>query len=217
MSWVFRDRAQAGEMLASRLAGYAHRDGVTVLALPRGGVPVAYPIAQALDAPLDILGVRKLGVPGHEELAMGAIAAGGIRVLNQDVVSRLAIDPATIDAAARVERHRLAEQQGRFRGNRPAAPREGRLVVLVDDGLATGSTMEAAIASCRLARVAGIIVAVPVGARETVAHLTTRADEIVCLAQPAVFRAVGLAYQDFAAVADEEVVALLNAAARPRW
>jgi putative phosphoribosyl transferase len=203
-------------VLAGRLADYADRHDVTVLALPRGGVPVALPIARALAAPLDILAVRKLGVPGHEELAMGAVAVGGVRVLNRDLISRLGIDSLTVDAATRSERQRLADQQDRFQGDRPPAPRAGRLVILVDDGLATGSTMEAAIASCRRAGAAGIVVAVPVGAPTTVAHLATLADEVVCPETPAAFRAVGLAYADFSPVDDDEVVALLNRAVQPQ-
>jgi predicted phosphoribosyltransferase len=211
--WVYRDRAQAGEVLAQRLVRYVHAD-VTVLALPRGGVPVAYPVARALGASLDILAVRKLGVPGHEELAMGAVASGGVRVLNDDVVSRLGIDAATIEAVTRAERARLADQE-RFRGSRAPAPREGRTVILVDDGLATGSTMEAAIASCRKADVAGIVVAVPVGAPSTVAYLAGLADEVVCPHTPERFRAVGLAYGDFSPVDDEEVRVLLSGVTRP--
>jgi predicted phosphoribosyltransferase len=209
VSWVYRDRAQAGTVLADLLVGYADRDEVTVLALPRGGVPVAAPIAHALQAPLDILAVRKLGVPGHEELAMGALAEGGIRVVNADVVAGLEIDEETINAATRVEVGRLAEQETRFRGNRPAAPRAGRCVVLVDDGLATGATMEAAIVSCRQAGAAWIVVAVPIGAPPTVDRLRTLADDVQCPLQPRSFRAVGLAYADFSPVPDSEVVALL--------
>ncbi|MDQ1392257.1 MAG: putative phosphoribosyl transferase [Acidimicrobiaceae bacterium] len=208
MPWVYRDRAHAGELLAARLAHYAGAD-VTVLALPRGGVPVAYPVAQALGAPLDILAVRKLGVPGHEELAMGAVASGGVRVLNNDVVLHLRIDSASIEAVTRAELARLTDQE-RFRGNRPAAALEGRTVILVDDGLATGSTMEAAIAACRNAAVAGIVVAVPVGAPQTVAYLAGLADEVICPLTPAVFRAVGLVYGDFSPVHNDEVRALLN-------
>lgn len=214
--WVYRDRAQAGEVLAELLIRYSGRDDVTVLALPRGGVPVAYPVSRSLLAPLDILAVRKLGVPGHEELAMGAIALGGVRVLNRQVLADLAIEPATLEAATVVAREQLADQYGRFQGSRPLAPRAGRLVVLVDDGLATGATMEAAVVSCRHAQAAAIVIAVPVGAPATVAHLATIADEVVCPVMPARFRAVGLAYADFSAVADDEVVALLNAAWRPR-
>jgi len=210
--WIYRDRAHAGRALAALLAAYAGRDDVIVLALPRGGVPVAYPIARTLGAPLDILAVRKLGVPGHEELAMGAVAEGGVRVLNQDVVSHLAIDVATVDAVTRAQLPRLEDQETRFRADRQAAPRQGRKVVLVDDGLATGSTMEAAIASCRRAGAAQIVVAVPVGASSTVARLKVLAEEVVCPETPAHFRAVGLAYQEFERVADADVVALLSAA-----
>ena len=217
MSWVYRDRAHAGEVLAQRLAlrlaEYA-RSEVAVLALPRGGVPVAYPVARVLDVALDILPVRKLGVPGHEELAMGAVASGGVRVLNDDVVSRLGIDSATIEAVTRAEWARLADQE-RFRGSRPPAPMEGRTVILVDDGLATGSTMEAAIAACRKAGVAGIVVAVPVGAPPTVTYLAGLADEVVCPLTPARFRAVGLAYGDFSPVDEDEVRMLLDAAIGP--
>ncbi len=212
MRWVYRDRAHAGEVLAGLLAVYAGRNDVTVLALPRGGVPVAYPVARAIDAPLDILEVTKLGVPGQEELAMGAIAAGGVRVVNDDVVSRLAIDRATLDAAAEAAQIRLADQQQRFRGDRFPAPRRGRLVVLVDDGLATGATMEAAIGVCRRDGVARVVVAVPVGSPTTVARLRGEADEVLCPLTPATFAAVGLAYGDFSPVDDAEVVALLAAA-----
>lgn len=202
-------------MLAGLLGTYAGRHDVTVLALPRGGVPVAYPVARALDAPLDILEVTKLGVPGHEELAMGAVAAGDVRVINDEVVSALAIDQATLDGAAERAQLRLADQQRRFRGDRRPAPRRGRVVVLVDDGLATGSTMEAAIAACRRDGVARVVVAVPVGAPTTVVRLTGEADEVVCPLTPTTFRAVGLAYGDFSAVDDAEVVALLAAADDP--
>lgn len=199
-------------MLAQLLVRYAHRDDLVVLALPRGGVPVAFPIARALRAPLDILAVRKIGVPGHEELAMGAVAAGGVRVLNDAVITGLEIDDMTLDQATEMALGGLALQEQRFRGDRPESPRAGRVAVLVDDGLATGSTMEAAIESCRQADVAGVVVAVPVGAPSTVSYLATLADDVVCPSTPAAFRAVGLAYRDFAPVDDEEVLALLGAA-----
>jgi putative phosphoribosyl transferase len=202
-------------VLAALLTTYRGRSDVTVLALPRGGVPVAYPVARVLNAPLDILEVTKLGVPGHEELAMGAVAAGDVRVFNDDVVSGLAIDQATLDAAVEGAQLRLADQQRRYRGERRPAPRRGRVVVLIDDGLATGSTMEAAIAACRRDGVARVVVAVPVGAPTTVARLTGEADEVVCPLTPTTFRAVGLAYGDFSPVDDAEVVALLAAADRP--
>ncbi|MGH9125036.1 MAG: phosphoribosyltransferase [Acidimicrobiales bacterium] len=215
-SWVFQDRAEAGRALAALLeVAAAHRESV-VLALPRGGVPVAAPIAATLGAPLDVLAVRKLGVPGHEELAMGAIAEGGVRVLNEDVVTQLGINQGVVDEATRHEELRLAEQQRRFRGGLAPPARTGRLVVVVDDGLATGSTMHAAIASCRAVGVAGLIVAVPVGAPSTVAFLATMVEQVICPYQPARLRAVGSAYRDFAAVSDEEVVALLAAARGPR-
>ena len=209
---VYRDRVQAGDVLAERLVRYADRDDLVVLALPRGGVPVAFPIARALAAPLDILAVRKIGVPGHEELAMGAVAAGGVRVLNDAVITGLEIDDVTLHQATEMALGGLALQERRFRGDRPESPRAGRVAVLVDDGLATGSTMEAAIESCRQADVAGVVVAVPVGAPPTVSYLTTLADDVVCPLTPATFRAVGLAYRDFAPVEDGEVLALLGAA-----
>jgi predicted phosphoribosyltransferase len=214
---VYRDRTEAGETLAGLLAAYAHRHDVTVLALPRGGVPVAHPVARALDAPLDILAVRKLGVPGHEELAMGAIAAGGVRVVNADVVTHLAISDATMAVVTEMEQVRLAEQEARFRRDRPPAPRGGRHLVLVDDGLATGATMEAAILSCRQAGASAVVVAVPVGPPATVAHMATLADVVVCPMQPARFVAVGSAYRDFSPVDDDEVVSLLDSGAPRRW
>jgi predicted phosphoribosyltransferase len=165
-----------------------------------------------VNGPLDVLEVRKLGVPGHEELAMGAVAAGGVLVLNPEVVSALAIDRTTLDVAIAAARLRLADQHRRFRGDHPPAPREGRQVVLVDDGLATGATMEAAIGSCRLAGVAGIVVAVPVGAPATVARMASLADRVFCPLTPPDFRAVGLAYRDFSPVDEQVVVALLDAA-----
>jgi putative phosphoribosyl transferase len=209
---VYRDRLHAGEVLAEQLARYADREDLTVLALPRGGIPVAFPIARALAAPLDILAVRKIGVPGHEELAMGAVAAGGVRVLNDAVITGLEIDEVTLDQATEMALRGLALQERRFRGDRPQSARSGQVAVLVDDGLATGSTMEAAIQSCRRAEVAGVVVAVPVGAPSTVSYLATLADDVVCPSTPAAFRAVGLAYRDFTPVGDEEVLALLGAA-----
>jgi predicted phosphoribosyltransferase len=215
VSLVYRDRAQAGEVLARRLAdfsGLSGREDLTILALPRGGVPVAYPIATRLAAPLDILAVRKLGVPGHEELAMGAIATGGVRVLNREVLGALSIGDDALQAVTRSELGRLADQERRFRGGRSPAPVMGRIVILVDDGLATGASMDAAIVAARQAGAEGIVVAVPVGSVETVARLRPRVDRVVCPSTPVRFRAVGLAYGDFAPVADREVIDLLAAA-----
>ncbi len=218
MRWVYRDRTHAGEVLADHLTAPLRdreRPGdVVVLALPRGGVPVAAPVARALGAPLDILAVRKLGVPGHEELAMGAIAAGGVRVLKQAVVTGLGIDTEGIDRVTRAEEGRLADQLARFRGDRAPVPTAGHDVVLIDDGLATGATMEAAILATRRAGAARVVVAVPVGAPATVEYLASVADQVVCPVTPARFRAVGLAYADFSPVADEEVMALLYRCAR---
>ena len=209
MPWVYRDRTHAGEVLASHLTPDAAPEPVTVLALPRGGVPVAFPVARAFHAPLDILAVRKLGVPGHEELAMGAVAAGGVRVLNSDVINGLGIGDQTLDEVTRVESRRLVDQEARLRAGRQPGAIEGRTIVLVDDGLATGSTMRAAIASAREQGAATVVVGVPVGAASSVASLRTLADQVVCPATPPFFRAVGLAYLDFSEVSDADVRALL--------
>jgi predicted phosphoribosyltransferase len=196
-------------VLASHLTPDAAPGPLTVLALPRGGVPVAFPVARALSAPLDILAVRKLGVPGHEELAMGAVAAGGVRVVNDDVIQGLGIGDATLDDVTRVESQHLADQEARFRAGRQPAPIADRTIVLVDDGLATGSTMRAAIASARRQGAARVVVGVPVGAASSVAALRTVADQVVCPATPPFFRAVGLAYLDFSEVSDSDVRTLL--------
>lgn len=209
MPWVYRDRTHAGEVLASHLTADAAPEPVTVLALPRGGVPVAFPVARAFHAPLDILAVRKLGVPGHEELAMGAVAAGGVRVLNSDVINGLGIGDQTLDEVTRVESRRLVDQEARLRAGRQPAAIDGRTIVLVDDGLATGSTMRAAIASAREQGAATVVVGVPVGAASSVASLRTLADQVVCPATPPFFRAVGLAYLDFSEVSDDDVRSLL--------
>ena len=209
MPWVYRDRTHAGEVLASHLTADAAPGPVTVLALPRGGVPVAFPVARAFHAPLDILAVRKLGVPGHEELAMGAVAAGGVRVLNSDVINGLGIGDQTLDEVTRVESRRLVDQEARLRAGRQPAAIDGRTIVLVDDGLATGSTMRAAIASAREQGAATVVVGVPVGAASSVASLRTLADQVVGPATPPFFRAVGLAYLDFSEVSDDDVRSLL--------
>lgn len=210
----FRDRFEAGRVLAQRLDHYAHRPDVIVLALPRGGVPVGYEVALALDAPLDVFLVRKLGMPGHEELAMGAIATGGVRVLNEDVVRSFGISNAEIGAVAQLEQAELERREQEYRGNRLPPRVAGRTAILVDDGLATGSTMRAAVAALRQDHPERIVVAVPVAARETCDALRDDADEVICALTPEPFYAVGLWYEDFSQTSDEEVRELLDAAAR---
>ena len=206
---LFANRREAGRILASLLMKYADRDDVLVLALPRGGVPVGFEVAQALRAPLDVFIVRKLGVPGHDELAMGAIATGGVRVLNDDVVMSLELEPEVIDTVAAREEKELARRERLYRGARPAPDVHGRTVILVDDGLATGSTMRAAVAALRKQRPARIVVAVPVAAPETCEEFKTEVDEVVCAATPRMFNGVGRWYEDFSQTTDEEVHELL--------
>jgi predicted phosphoribosyltransferase len=209
---VFRDRVEAGEVLAGRLGHYAGKPEVLLLALPRGGVPVGARVAQALGAPLDVFVVRKLGVPGHEELAMGAIASGGVRVHNEEVVRKLHIDDATIQRVAEVEQQELARRERSYRGQRPPPDLTGRVVVLVDDGLATGSTMRAAVAAARRLGPARVVVAVPTAPASTCEQLRDEADEVVCATTPRPFRAVGYSYRSFPQTTDEEVRELLRAA-----
>jgi putative phosphoribosyl transferase len=206
----FRDRLDAGRALAGCLGKYAGDPSVIVFGLPRGGVPVAYEVARSLSAPLDVFLVRKLGVPGHEELAMGAIASGGVRVLNRSVIDHLAIPPEEVEAVAGQEGQVLADREREYRGHRPAAEVSGRTVLLVDDGLATGASMRAAVAAVRNQGPARIVVAVPVAARETCAALEAEADEVVCVVTPEPFYAVGLWYDDFSQTTDEEVRMLLT-------
>jgi putative phosphoribosyl transferase len=213
---LFRDRAEAGQVLAGELASYANRSDVMVLALPRGGVPVAYEVARALHAPLDVFLVRKLGLPGQEELAMGAIASGGTRVVNDEVVDALNIPEEVIDAVAAEEQQELNRREHDYRDGRPPPDVRGRTIILVDDGLATGTTMRAAVAALRQHGPARIIVAVPVGAPDTCAELRQEADEAVCARTPEPFHAVGLWYHDFAQTSDEEVRNLLARAAEER-
>ena len=208
----FRDRAEAGRLLAQKLKAYAQQRDVLVLALPRGGVPVAFEVAQALHAPLDVFLVRKLGVPGHEELAMGAIASWGARVLNDDVVRELHISDNVIERVAARERRELERRDRSYRAGRPAPNVRGRTIILVDDGLATGSTMRAAIAALRQQRPVRIVVAVPVGSPETCAEFQDEADEAICALTPEPFYAVGVWYQDFSQTTDEEVHDLLEEA-----
>jgi predicted phosphoribosyltransferase len=205
----FRDRVHAGKVLAERLRAYANRPDVLVLALPRGGVPVAYEVAKALHVPMDVFLVRKLGVPGHEELAMGAVASGGVRVINDDVVRSLGIPDAVIDRVASKELIELSRREQAYRGNRPEPEIQGRTIILVDDGLATGSTMRAAVQALRTKQPAKIVVAVPIAAPETCDALAREVDEMVCAVTPEPFYAVGLWYDDFDQTSDDDVRALL--------
>lgn len=205
----FRDRCEAGRLLAAKLRTYAHRPDVIVLALPRGGVPVGYEVARALGAPLDIFLVRKLGVPGHEELAMGAVATGGVRVLNDEVVRVLRIPDYVIDAVAAWEQQELERHERVYRGHRPQPNVQDRTVILVDDGLATGATMLAAINALRQQLPARIVVAVPTASPDICEEMRTQADDVVCAITPEPFYSVGLWYEDFSQTTDEEVRDLL--------
>jgi len=210
---IFHDRADAGRALAKQLDGYAGRDDVVVLALPRGGVPVGYHVAEALGAPLDIFVVRKLGTPGHRELAMGAIASGGVRVLNDDVVRWLNIRPEQIESVAREEEQELIRREAAYKAGRPPVSLKDRVVILVDDGLATGSTMKAAVQAVKQHGPSRVIVAVPVGAPETCRDLREYADDVVCASMPERFSAVGQWYERFDQTSDDEVRELLTRAA----
>ncbi len=205
----FQDRYEGGRVLAEHLREYAGRPGVVVLALPRGGVPVAAEVARRLRAPLDVLLVRKLGTPGHEELAMGAIASGGMRVLNREVVDELNIHRDQIEATTRRETRELQRREQRYREGRPPPDVRGRTVILVDDGLATGTTMRAAVAALRVLEPAAIVVAVPVASAEACTSLAQVADRLICVRMPEPFYSVGLWYRDFAQTEDDEVRALL--------
>lgn len=208
---VFSDRTHAGELLAQRLVelGLGGPDAL-VLALPRGGVPVAAPIARALGCPLDVFIVRKLGIPGHEEYAMGAIASGGFRALNEDVVSSLEIKPGTIEAVTCQEARELARRERIYRGSRPFPDVAGRTVIVVDDGLATGASMRVAVRALRAHGPAQLIVAVPVAPSSTCEELACVADQVVCLATPEPFHGVGLWYADFRQTTDDQVLRLLS-------
>jgi putative phosphoribosyl transferase len=209
-----KDREQAGRLLAEKLAAYKDRADVLVLALPRGGVSVGYEIARALDVPLDVFVVRKLGVPGYRELALGAIASGGVRVLNDDVVEGLNISPTIIEQVAAEEQIELERRERAYRGNRRAPEVQGRTVILVDDGIATGSTFRAAIEAVRSLRPARLVVAAGVAPMSTFLELRSQVDEVVCLITPYSFAAIGLLYERFTQVSDEEVKDLLDQAAR---
>jgi predicted phosphoribosyltransferase len=210
---LFQDRLDAGRQLAQRLEHYKGQN-VLVLGLPRGGVPVAYEVARALQAPLDIFLVRKLGVPGHEELAMGAIASGGVRVLNRSVITALNIPKAMVEKVARGEQAELERREQAYRAGRPALQARGRTVILVDDGLATGASMQAAVAGLESHVPGAIVIAVPTAAPETCEAFQDRVDEIVCAFTPQPFHGVGMWYENFEQTTDEEVQALLNEAAR---
>jgi putative phosphoribosyl transferase len=210
----FRNRTEAGQILARSLQKYKNRPDVLVLGLPRGGVPVAYEVARELNAPLDVFIVRKLGVPAHEELGMGAIATRGVRILHEGIVRELGIPQEVIDVVTQREQQELERRERLYRGNRPAPAIEGRTVIIVDDGLATGSSMKAAVQALRQQNPARLIVAVPTAPVETCEQLKQIADEVVCALTPEPFIAVGGSYGDFSQTTDEEVRDLIERAAR---
>ncbi|MBE9166566.1 phosphoribosyltransferase [Pleurocapsales cyanobacterium LEGE 06147] len=214
MTKKLRNRTEAGQLLAKKLTAYANRSDVLVLGLPRGGVPVAFEIATALNVPLDICIVRKLGVPEHEELAMGAIAMGEVMVLNEEVVKGAQIAKPIIERVAAREKRELARRDRLYRGNRPMPELQGRTVILVDDGIATGSTLKAAIAIVEQQQPKSIVVAVPVAPQSTCNELKEEVDEVVCLMMPEPLRAIGLWYDDFLPTTDAEVRDLLARAER---
>ena len=210
---LFRDRSEAGRLLATKLPAYANRADLLVLALPRGGVPAGFEVAKALHAPLDVFVVRKLGVPGHEELAMGALATGNVRVLNHDVVRSLRIPTKVIDEVAAREQQELARRERLYRGDRPPPEVRGRTVILVDDGLATGASMYAAVSALKRLQPSRIVVAVPAAAPATCDEFRAEVDDIVCAVTPEPFYSVGTWYEDFSPTTDEEVHDLLQRAA----
>ncbi|HWR25673.1 MAG TPA: phosphoribosyltransferase [Methanosarcina sp.] len=211
---LFKDRVDAGNKLAKKLSGYANRPDVLVLALPRGGVPVAFEVAKALNVKMDVFIVRKLGVPGHEELAMGAIASGNIRVLNDDVIRSLQIPLQVVDRVAESELKELERRESKYRGERPKLDVTGLTVILIDDGLATGATMRAAAAAIKTKNPAKIVVAVPTAAADTCQFFQHEVDEVICLTTPEPFYGVGAWYGDFSQTTDKEVCDLLDKAAR---
>jgi len=212
MAVPFRDRTEAGRRLARELSDYAGRSDIIVLGLPRGGVPVAYEVARALGAPLDVFVVRKIGLPQHEELAMGAIASGGARVLSEDVIRMYGVSRDDIERVTAVESRELARRERQYRGDRPFPDLSGKTVILVDDGLATGSSMRVAVLALRQEKPKAIVVAVPVAAAETCEAFRDVSDDIVCAITPEPFYAVGLWYEDFSQTSDEEVHDLLDRA-----
>ena len=214
MEGVFPNRAEAGRLLGLKLSKYAGRDDVIVLGLPRGGVPVAYEVARSLRVPLDVFIVRKLGVPGFEELAVGAIASGGVRVLNEEVANALPNRDEIIEAVTAKEKAELERREREYRDGRPSPEIRGRTVILIDDGLATGATMRAAVKALRQRGAAKIVVAVPVGPPDTCKEFEDEADEVVCASAPEFFQAVGQYYEDFSQTSDEEVRELLARVAK---
>jgi predicted phosphoribosyltransferase len=216
MERAFPNRIEAGRQLAEKLDKYVGREDVIVLGLPRGGVPVAYEVAKRLHAPLDVFVVRKLGVPGFEELAAGAIASGGVRVLNADVMRAIPHADEVIEAVTARETGELERREQIYRGGRPPPELRDRIVILVDDGLATGATMRAAVKALRQRGAAKIVVAVPVGPPDTCREIEEEADETICLSTPAFFQAVGQYYEDFSQTSDEDVRELLSSAAQER-
>jgi len=211
---IFANRIEAGQKLAARLRKYANRSDVIVLGAPRGGVPIAFEVATELKAPLDVFVLRKLGVPGREELAFGAIARGGARILNRDIVEALGITGLDIERVTRAEQRELERRERTYRGGKPPLNVSGLIVILVDDGIATGSTMMAAIRALRQMNPARIVLAAPVAPPATCNRLRSEADELVCLEMPQPFHGVGQFYGDFSQVSDEEVKELLDAASR---
>ncbi|SFR74547.1 putative phosphoribosyl transferase [Marinobacter daqiaonensis] len=210
MELPIKDRTTAGEHLAKAFGRYRDDGDVLVLALPRGGVPVAAPVARHLKAPLDLMVVRKLGFPGHEEFAMGAIASGGVRIMNDDALRRIPVSDDQIERVADKEQAELERRETTYRGDRPLPEIEGRTVVLVDDGIATGATMRAAMQACRKQGAKRVVVGVPVGPKETIDRFSREADEVICLSTPENFSSIGQWYQSFGQTSDDEVRSLLN-------
>jgi putative phosphoribosyl transferase len=211
---IFRNREEAGEQLASRLSEYANRDDVIVLGVPRGGVPIAFKIATALNLCLDVFVLRKLGVPGHEELAFGAIGSGGVRVLDRAVVEAIGLSNAAIEKVTQAEKTELLRRERIYRGGRPPLDLRGKTVILVDDGIATGSSLRAGVRALRQIQPAAIVIAAPVAPQSAVNRLKGEVDDVVCVAVPEIFYGVGQFYGDFSQVTDEEVIKLLDTAAR---
>jgi predicted phosphoribosyltransferase len=213
---IFRNRQEAGRRLAAYLGKYANRQDVMVLGVPRGGVPIAFEVAIALNLPLDVFVLRKLGVPGHEEFAFGAIGSGGVRVLDRDVVEYLGLSNLIIEAVTRAERAELARREQTYRGGRPPLDVRGQTVILVDDGIATGASLTAGVRALRQMQPAAIVIAAPVAPQTTVNRLRREVDDVVCAEIPETFFGVGQFYADFSQVSDEEVNELLQRASRQR-